>query len=242
MDEIVYDDEHIKSFEESFQSKKSRWSLMARVYQDSSVPYDDLQDLIAEMKEIYEPQGLEAYEVGRELERAFKIEYEGDNKKRFDDLPYFIGNHISLNYERIIKVGLASTRDRIQNLLDACEDDKKKEYYQAALITANATIAFIHRYADTVRSLSEDTLITQERSKELNRMADILDTIAENKASNFYEAIQLMWMLHIIANIQGDLHYHLLVLTSIYIHFINKILKMETSRRNLQKIFYPVYG
>lgn len=203
VDEIVYDEEHIKSFEESFQSKKSRWSLMARVYQDSSVPYDDLQDLIAQMKEIYEPQGLEAYEVGRELERAFKIEYEGDAKQRFDDLPYFIGNHISLNYERIIKVGLASTRDRIQNLLDACEDDKKKEYYQAALITANATIAFIHRYADTVRSLSEDTLITQERSKELKRMADILDTIAENKASNFYEATQLMWMLHIIANIQG---------------------------------------
>lgn len=63
VDEIVYDEEHIKSFEESFQSKKSRWSLMARVYQDSSVPYDDLQDLIAEMKEMYEPQGLEAYEV-----------------------------------------------------------------------------------------------------------------------------------------------------------------------------------
>ena len=203
VDEIVYDEEHIKSFEESFQSKKSRWSLMARVYQDSSVPYDDLQDLIVQMKEIYEPQGLEAYEVGRELERAFKIEYEGDNKKRFDDLPYFIGNHISLNYERIIKVGLAATRDRIQNLLDACEDEKKKEYYQAALITANATIAFIHRYADTVRSLSEDTLITQVRSKELKRMADILDTIAENKASNFYEATQLMWMLHIISNIQG---------------------------------------
>lgn len=203
VDEIVYDEEHIKSFEESFQSKKSRWSLMARVYQDSSVPYDDLQNLIAEMKEIYEPQGLEAYEVGRELERAFKIEYEGDNKKRFDDLPYFIGNHISLNYERIIKVGLAATRDRIQNLLDTCEDDKKKEYYQAALITANATIAFIHRYADTVRSLSEETLTTQERSKELKRMADILDTIAENKASSFYEATQLMWMLHIIANIQG---------------------------------------
>ncbi|MBT9937710.1 pyruvate formate lyase family protein [Anaerostipes hadrus] len=203
VDEIVYDEEHIKSFEESFQSKKSRWSLMARVYQDSSVPYDDLQDLIAEMKEIYEPQGLEAYEVGRELERAFKIEYEGDNKKRFDDLPYFIGNHISLNYERIIKVGLAATRDRIQNLLDTCEDDKKKEYYQAALITANATIAFIHRYADTVRSLSEETLTTQERSKELKCMADILDTIAENKASSFYEATQLMWMLHIIANIQG---------------------------------------
>lgn len=203
VDEIVYDEEHIKSFEESFQSKKSRWSLMARVYQDSSVPYDDLQDLIAEMKEIYEPQGLEAYEVGRELERAFKIEYEGDNKKRFDDLPYFIGNHISLNYERIIKVGLAATKDRIQNLLDDCEDDKKKEYYQATLITANATIAFIHRYADTVRSLSEETLTTQERSKELKRMADILDTIAENKASSFYEATQLMWMLHIIANIQG---------------------------------------
>lgn len=40
-DEIIFDEEHVKSFEENFGSKKSRWSLMARVYQDSSIPYED---------------------------------------------------------------------------------------------------------------------------------------------------------------------------------------------------------
>lgn len=198
---IEYDANHIKSFEESFGSKKSRWSLMARVYQDSSIPYQDLQDLIEQMKEEY-PE-LEAYEVGRELERSFKIEYEGDAKKRFDDLPYFIGNHISLNYERILKVGLKATSDLVKEKMKEAVDEDKKEYYQAAAITADATIVFIHRYAQTVCDLSEKVDTTQARAKELKEMAEILDFVAENPAETFWQAAQLTWMLHIIANIQG---------------------------------------
>ena len=199
---IQYAEGHIKSFEENFGSKKSRWSLMARVYQDSSIPYDDLQDMIAEMKERYADE-LEPYEVGRELERSFKIEYEGENKKRFDALPYFIGNHISLNYERIINVGLAATQAQVEELLANATDADKREYYEAALITVKATIAFIHRYAATTRAAAEAADVTFERSCELKVMAEVLDNVAEKPAASFREAVQLMWMLHIIANIQG---------------------------------------
>lgn len=203
VDEIVYEDGHVKSFEESFSSKKSRWSLMARVYQDSSIPYDDLQDLIAEMKEIYEPKGLEPYEVGRELERAFKIEYDADAKKRFDDLLYFIGNHISLNYERIMKEGMGPTRDKVKDLFEKTKEPEKKEYYEAAVIAADAVIDFIYRYAETIRKISRQEDTPTRRAIELVRLASIVDRIAENPASDFYEAVELMWMLHIIANIQG---------------------------------------
>ncbi|SEO86326.1 pyruvate formate lyase family protein [Propionispora vibrioides] len=200
---IEFAEGHVKSFEENFGSKKSRWSLMARVHQDASIPYDDLQGTIAEMKERYQGQDIEPYEIGRELERSFKIEYDSEDKKLFDSLPYFIGNHISLNYERIVKVGLKATRNQVQALYEAAEDADKKEYYQAAVIAADATIAFIRRYAQTARAESEAAAVTLQRSEELKRMAEILDTVAEAPASNFYEATQLMWMLHIIANIQG---------------------------------------
>ena len=202
-DEIIFDEEHVKSFEENFGSKKSRWSLMARVYQDSSIPYEDLQDLISDMKVRYKDKDIEPYEIGRELERAFKINYDPESKKLFDELPYFIGNHISLNYDRIIREGLKSTRDRVQILGNETKDQKKKEYYQAAVIAADAVIAFIHRYAETAVKTGEERLVSVKRSEELNKISKVLHTVAESPASNFYEAVQLMWMLHIIANIQG---------------------------------------
>ncbi len=202
---IAYAEGHIKSFEENFGSKKSRWSLMARVYQDSSIPYDDLQDRIAEMKERYAGE-LAAYEVGRELERLFKIEYEGDAKRLFDELPYFIGNHISLNYWHVLEVGLAAVRDDVAARGEAAKaagDAEKAEYYEAALITAEATIAFIHRYAQTARDMAAAPGVTLERAGELTEMAEVLDAVAEAPAGSFREAVQLTWMLHIIANIQG---------------------------------------
>lgn len=201
--EIIYDEDHVKSFEESFGSKKSRWSLMSRVLHDSLLTYDEFQDLIHEMKEKYAGEELELYEIGRELERSFKIQYDSESKELFDSLPYFIGNHISLNYERIIKVGMGSTRDLVQKLFDETADPAKKEYYQAAIIAADATIDFIKRYAQTAKNASEDKAITEERSKELRKLSQILTNVAEKPAANFYEAIQLMWMLHIIGNIQG---------------------------------------
>ena len=201
--EIVYDENHVKSFEESFGSKKSRWSLMSRVYHDSLIPYNELQDLISDMKKKYVGKNIEAYEIGRELERSFKIEYDPAAKKLFDDLPYFIGNHISLNYDRIIRVGMKPTRDQVQALYESSTDPDKKEYYQAAVIAADATIDFIHRYAKKIEEMSQVASITEQRSEELKRLAKVVDAVAEQPASNFYEAIELMWMLHIIANIQG---------------------------------------
>lgn len=199
---IQYSEGHIKSFDESFSSKKSRWSLMARVYQDSSIPYNELQDRIEEMKERYKDANIEPYEIGRELERLFKIEYKGENKRLYDDLPYFIGNHISLNYERILHVGLGETQKQIENYLENVNDENR-EYYEAALITIRATIDFIRRYAQTVRNESENLITTIERKKELDQMAEVLEYISVNPANNFWQATQLTWMLHIIANIQG---------------------------------------
>src|SRR5699024_11196695 len=97
---IYFEEGHAKSFEDDFTSKKSRWSLMSRVHHDASVEYKDLQDVISRMQEKFADEDIEPYEIGRELERAFKIPYDPEIKKAYNDLPWFLGNHINLNYEK----------------------------------------------------------------------------------------------------------------------------------------------
>ena len=99
----------IKTFEAEFTTRKSRWALMSRVYHDASITYAELQDLIAEMKRDYAgAEDLEPYEFGRELERAFKIDYGAEVKQEIDSLPWFAANHLSLNYGRIVHTGFGA--------------------------------------------------------------------------------------------------------------------------------------
>lgn len=200
---LEFEDGHAVSFEEDFTSKKSRWSLMSRVHKDALVSYNDLQDLMKEMAERYVDAGIEYYEVGRELERAFKIQYPEQEKAPYDALPWFIGNHLNLDYGRMIGEGLAATRTKVEGLLAQTQDPDKVEYYQAALITVDAVERFIKRYAQTVRDAAKVPGLAVERCAELERMAEVLDNISEKPSNSFYEAVQFTWMLHIIANIQG---------------------------------------
>ena len=190
------------SFEQHFASKPSRWALMSRVYHDASVTYDELQHLIAQMQERYCDGGeVEPFEVGRELERAFKISYPKEYTDLMGELPFFVGNHLSLNYGRICERGLGATKAQVEELLAAAGDAERREYYEAALITVDAVIAFVRRYAQACRD--EAAVAEEPRAAELLEMAGVLDVVATESASGFREAVQLTWMLHAIASILG---------------------------------------
>ena len=80
---------------------------------------------------------------------------------------------------------------------------EKKEYYEAALIVAQAGADFIKRYAETLRNYKEQAEISETRKQEIEVMAAICEKTATKPADTFYEAIQFTWMLHIIASMQG---------------------------------------
>jgi len=201
---IVFEEGYAKSFEDDFTGKKSRWSLMSRVHHDAEIEFKDLQEQISNMEKRYIGKAdIESYEIGRELERVFKIPYKKEVKNTYNSLPWFIGNHINLNYGRMIKTGLSETKRQILDYLEKTEDVKKREYYEAALITVDAVIAFIKRYANTVEEFGKKNDQTRERKRELQRIANICRKIAEKPAGTYYEAIQFTWMLHVIASLQG---------------------------------------
>lgn len=200
---IQFGEGHAKSFEDDFTSKKSRWSLMSRVHHDASIEFKDLQQVISDMEEKYKDVDIEDYEIGRELERAFKIPYDKKIKDAYNDLPWFLGNHINLNYGKMITNGFEGLIAEIKEYLLKAQDPEKKEYYEAALIAAQAGSGFIKRYAETLRNYKEQENISEARKQEIEVMAGICEKIATKPADTFYEAIQFTWMLHIIASIQG---------------------------------------
>lgn len=200
---IQFGEGHAKSFEDEFTSKKSRWSLMSRVHHDASVEFKDLQDVISAMQKKYEDQDVELYEIGRELERAFKIPYNSEMKKAYNDLPWFLGNHLNLNYGKMIGKGFEKLIEEIQKYKKQTDDPEKEEYYESALIAAEASSRFIRRYAETLRDYPNQCGLSIERRTEIEEMADICEKISCKPAESFREAVQFTWMLHIIANIQG---------------------------------------
>ena len=197
-----FEEGHIKSFDDDFSGRKTRWALMSRVYHDANIEYKELQDQIDRLKKKYaESEEIDGYEIGRELERAFKIPYPEEDKELYNSLPYFIGNHLSLNYAKVFSKGLKGFKEEIENYLNQETDNQKKEFYQASLISVSAVISFIQRYADTVEQVSKNE--SGQRKEELERISEILKTVSLQAPQTFYEALQLTWMLHIIANIQG---------------------------------------
>ncbi len=189
----------IKTFEDEFTKKKSRWALMSRVHHDANISYMDLQKLIAEMQARYADEpSLEQYEIARELERGFKLDYGAEVKRGIDSLPWFAANHLSFNYARIMNTGFDALIEDIAERLGRAAGERR-EYYLAAKIVAQAAANFFLRYEEALKHAAKDE--APGRKAELLEMADICHTLSYRPAQTFREGLQFVWMLHIMASV-----------------------------------------
>ncbi len=184
----------IRTFEDDFTTKKSRWALMSRVYHDASIPYDALQALIKDMTARYDG-ALEKYEIGRELERAFKLDYGAEVKREIDSLPWYTANHLSLNYGGMLLEGFEARIARTREKAKASPG----EFYEAQRIVLEAASRFFARYAEFVRE--EALKSPDERALELTEIAAMLQKLSTRPAETFLEGVQFTWMLHIMMSI-----------------------------------------
>ena len=111
--------------------------------------------------------------------------------------------HLIPGFKRIISKGFKAIRDEAQSHLDELrgntmgEDVNRYLFYQSLVITCDASILLVDRYAKAVREKAE-SCNEPARKAELFKMADVLDTIKEKPAGNFHEAIQLYMMYQVI--------------------------------------------
>ena len=117
--------------------------------------------------------------------------------------------HVAVNYEEIIKHGLKSYEARVEQLMDELDltvatNLKKYYFYKAVLITLSATKAFAMRYSDL--AMEQAKTASQKRREELLEIARMLKKVPYEPAESFYEALQGVWLIQLILQIESNGH------------------------------------
>ena len=129
----------------------------------------------------------------------------------FADAYIFCGaGHLGLDYERLFRLGFGGIRDRILQQLDALTiadpgDIQKRTFLKSALITAEASIRHINRYADLAETMA-NAMPDETRKAELSKMAENCRRISENPPRTFWEAIQLVNLANTMIHIENNGH------------------------------------
>ena len=109
--------------------------------------------------------------------------------------------HIVLNYQKVLKVGLNGIIKEIDGYLSLKEDHKGRDFYDAAKISCRAVIDFAERYAEKAQDLMREEK-DEGRRKELEEIARICRKVPAKPAETFYEALQSIYFVNIIARIE----------------------------------------
>lgn len=113
--------------------------------------------------------------------------------------------HILPDVETWLRLGLGGLRERVLTLRRRPEvqTGEQQAFYEAALIALQAAQEFILRYAALARRLAGDCPET-ERRQELERIAIICRRLSEHPAGDFWEALQAVWFLFVLLQIESN--------------------------------------
>lgn len=117
--------------------------------------------------------------------------------------------HVAGDYDRMLREGLSGMRARTlaaQAKLDLAEfaDLKKSYFYRAILIVLDAVEAYALRFAALAQAQAETA--APERAAELREIARICRKVPMHPAETFHEALQSVWFLHVILQIESNGH------------------------------------
>lgn len=118
--------------------------------------------------------------------------------------------HLAVNYERILKDGLRGYEKRVKEYkatLDLTNPDNVDKYcfYNAVLIVLKAVCNFANRYSVLAKDLAEKEL-NQKRKIELLEISRICSKVPYEPAETFQEAVQSVWFIQLILQIESNGH------------------------------------
>ena len=118
--------------------------------------------------------------------------------------------HLAVNYERILKDGLRGYEKRVKEYkatLDLTNPDNIDKYcfYNAVLIVLKAVRNFANRYSVLAKDLAEKEM-NQKRKIELLEISRICSKVPYEPAETFKEAVQSVWFIQLILQIESNGH------------------------------------
>jgi len=118
--------------------------------------------------------------------------------------------HITVDYPKIVKVGLPGILAQVEEALEKIdlaepENLEKRLFYMASMISLEAAINFIDRYSKLADSLKK-VESNEHRKQELGKISEICGNLTKSAPKSFYEALQLIWFVHLILQIESNGH------------------------------------
>lgn len=127
-----------------------------------------------------------------------------------EDIAYFGYNgayenkgHFTPDFSIILNKGISKIIEEAVNMLGSKDlHERQIDFLKGVIAAYEGLSILINRYSQYAMTLSEQ-VSSPERRKELLKIANVCRNIAEDKASNFYEAIQLFWFAHLTTMIES---------------------------------------
>jgi pyruvate formate-lyase/glycerol dehydratase family glycyl radical enzyme len=118
--------------------------------------------------------------------------------------------HCAADYGRMLQVGLKDYERRAKVKLDTLDltdykNIQKSYFYRAILIVTEAVKNFANRYALLAEEMAEKEK-DELRKKEFTEMSRILKKVPYEPAENFREAVQSVWLTHLVLQIESNGH------------------------------------
>ena len=118
--------------------------------------------------------------------------------------------HLAVNYEKLLKHGLRGYEERArkykENLdMTVPENVDKYVFYNSVLTVIEAVHTFALRYSRLAEKKAEKEG-NEKRKQEFMRIAEICKKVPYEPASSFYEAIQSVWFIQLILQIESNGH------------------------------------
>ncbi|OCL26966.1 glycyl radical enzyme [Orenia metallireducens] len=165
---------------------------------------DELLDLI----QYWKGKTLHAkcYELlPEEVKRASKVKViHGEGNMTSGD------GHIVPDFEKVLNKGLegiiAEAQAELEKLdLGDLDAIRKKAFWEGTILTNESVINFAKRYAQLAKEQAEQ-VDDPARKEELIKIADVCERTPAKAPRNFYEAVQAIWFIHLVLQIESNGH------------------------------------
>ena len=120
--------------------------------------------------------------------------------------------HVIVNFEKILRVGLRGIIEEAKEEIKRTDRKisnpdyiSKKIFINSVIMSLEAAIIYARRYAELAKNMA-----AQEkngiRKKELEHIAQVCSRVPEFPASNYWEALQSYWFIHLLLQIESNGH------------------------------------
>lgn len=156
--------------------------------------------------------------------------------------------HIVPDFEKALRLGLSGIIKEAEERLarvDISENDAFREiaFLKSILIVNKSIIEFGERYSDLAYDLTLKEK-DENRKAELLKISEVCKNVPKNPPKNFYEAVQMIWFVHLAIQIESNGHSASLgrVDQYLYKYYKNDNLDKDFAKELLQCLWIKLYS